>query len=884
MMRIDFLEGYGIEKQIVDIWKRHIGEILLPVQEKAIQQYGLFESRNLIVFSPTSSGKTFIGEMAAIKAARKKLKVFYLVPQKSLAEEKYVEFSERYGEVGIRVVISNRDHREFDELIQRGDFDIAIVVYEKMQGLLVNTPSLLTSAGLIVVDELQMITDEFRGPVLEVLLTRIVTSDASPQILGLSAVLGKTDRLEKWLKARVLVEAQRPVELRKGILCQGVFNYREHNSGAAGSEDMVWDDSNSKNADRQLLLNVANLVQRGEPCMVFLRDRKSTVFAARALADIVALPSATEAIDELSDLDDTRACDILSELLSRGIAFHNADLTWSERRLIEKHFRAGAIKALFSTSTLAMGMNLPAKNVFIDTQKWKYSSKFRRVLIEDITRSEYENMSGRAGRLSLELDFGRSIIISTGEFPARALARHYIEGSFEDITPTLANAPLESHVVNLIASGLCATREELYHFLLGSFTGHEVWRQNQTQSQFHKNVDRAVDICISCAVVLEQEARLIITELGRTCASQCLHPKTAYAFFRWAQTAKDRFSTEFEMLVIAARSRNAEDIYVQMDGDENRRAGYRDQVLSRARGRDIAQWAVFQAIAKETHCIYEVNKHYKLALMMDDWIEEMPIKKIEDAFNVWGGAVRRIAGEFDWLIHGMALVCEIAGWSEKQVEQVHDLSLRLTQGIGNDAVELARMKLRGVGRAVLRKLVESKVCDQSALEESSEARLCEILGPKTGKKLFDLLREGAPSAMQSEEESVPVGSVEPNAETDPMPSLILDIKQHRVSYKGATVDLQPTPLKFIALLAKKPGKIVTKQEIYDSIWGLNDAADNPIYDHQITDTKSTLVRALGSLAGNGHRIPSGELRGLIKTKPRVGYWLDLPDREVRVCG
>ncbi|NLH48648.1 MAG: DEAD/DEAH box helicase, partial [Myxococcales bacterium] len=871
-----------IEKQIVDIWKRHIGEMLLPVQEKAIQQYGLFESRNLIVFSPTSSGKTFIGEMAAIKAARKKLKVFYLVPQKSLAEEKFVEFSERYGEVGIRVVISNRDHREFDELIQRGDFDIAIVVYEKMQGLLVNTPSLLTSAGLIVVDELQMITDEFRGPVLEVLLTRIVTSDASPQILGLSAVLGKTDRLEKWLKARVLVEAQRPVELRKGILCQGVFNYREHNSGAAGSEDMVWDDNNSKNADLQLLLNIAHLAQRGEQCMVFMRDRNSTVFAARSLSDLVSLPSATEAIEELADMEDTYAREILTELLTQGIAFHNSDLTWAERRLIEKHFRAGTIKALFSTSTLAMGMNLPAKNVFVDSQKWKYSSKFRRWVTEDITRSEYENMSGRAGRLSLASDFGRSIMVSLGDYPAKAMARHYIEGSFEDITPTLANAPLESHVVNLIASGLCATREELYHFLLGSFTGHEVWRQKQTLDQFRKDVDQAVDICISCSTVVEHEGQLVITELGRTCASQCLHPKTAFAFFRWAQSAKDRFSTEFEMLVIAARSHDANDIYVTMSTEENRRAGYRDQVLNRARGGDIAQWAVFQAVAKETHCIYEVNKRYKLALMMDDWIEELPIKKIEQGYRVWGGAVRRVAEEFDWLIHGMALVCEIAGWNEKQVDQVHDLSLRLTQGIRNDAVELARMNLRGVGRAVLRKLVDSKLCDQSALEESSEARLSEILGPKTGKKLFDLVREGAPTAMHQEEETAPVGLVEPNFEADPMPSLILDIKQHRVSYKGAMVDLQPTPLKFIALLAKKPGKIVTKQEIYNSIWGLNDAADNPIYDHQITDTRHTLVRALERLAGNGNGIRSQEVRGLIKTKPRVGYWLDLPGDQVCV--
>jgi hypothetical protein len=65
---------------------------------------------------------------------------------------------------------------------------------------------------------------------------------------------------------------------------------------------------------------------------------------------------------------------------------------------------------------------------------------------------------------------------------------------------------------------------------------------------------------------------------------------------------------------------------------------------------------------------------------------------------------------------------------------------------------------------------------------------------------------------------------------------------------------------------------------------LNDAADNPIYDHQITDTKHTLVRALGSLAINGHGIRPQEVRGLIKTKPRVGYWLDMPEKEVLVCG
>jgi helicase len=127
-----------------------------------VKEFGLFGTGNLIVFSPTSSGKTFVGEMAAVKAARENTKVFYLVPQKALAEEKFQEFRQRYGKLGIKVVVSSRDHREYDEDIERRDFQIAVVVFEKMQALLVSRPQLMEVVGLVVVDELQLITDEVR--------------------------------------------------------------------------------------------------------------------------------------------------------------------------------------------------------------------------------------------------------------------------------------------------------------------------------------------------------------------------------------------------------------------------------------------------------------------------------------------------------------------------------------------------------------------------------------------------------------------------------------------------------------------------------------------------------------------------------------------------
>jgi len=178
-MQVQSLESHGVPADILAAWRAHVGEELLPVQARAVQE-GLFMGRDLIVFAPTSSGKTFVGEMAATRAARADLKVFYLVPLKAVAEEKYREFRERYADIDIRVVISTRDRREYDEDIEAGKFHIAIVVFEKLQSLLVGRPELLQKIGLVVVDELQTIADESRGPELEILLTKIRRASPRP--------------------------------------------------------------------------------------------------------------------------------------------------------------------------------------------------------------------------------------------------------------------------------------------------------------------------------------------------------------------------------------------------------------------------------------------------------------------------------------------------------------------------------------------------------------------------------------------------------------------------------------------------------------------------------------------------------------------------------
>ena len=71
----------------------------------------------------------------AAKSAFSLKRAIFLVPYKAIAEEKYAEFRERYGPIGISVAISDGDHTGFDRDIRRGDFGVAVIVYEKMAQL-----------------------------------------------------------------------------------------------------------------------------------------------------------------------------------------------------------------------------------------------------------------------------------------------------------------------------------------------------------------------------------------------------------------------------------------------------------------------------------------------------------------------------------------------------------------------------------------------------------------------------------------------------------------------------------------------------------------------------------------------------------------------------
>jgi len=892
-MRVDTLEAYNVAPDILAIWRESVGADLLPVQERAVKEFGLFSQGNLIVFSPTSSGKTFIGEMAAVKAARENTKVFYLVPQKALAEEKFQEFRQRYGKAGIKVVVSSRDHREYDDDIERREFQIAVVVFEKMQALLVSPPQLMEAVGLVVVDELQLLTDPTRGPNLELLLTKLRIAGSRPRILGLSAVLGRSQVLADWLGARLLVDTRRPVELRKGVLCRGTFTYREHNSGAQGTEAFA--DYGTEKRHELVLGAAEELARRGEQVLVFLPDRVATVTFAQLLAGRVRLPSLVAAIDELRDQEETHAREALLEVLSSSVAFHNADLSPEERAVVERHFRSGGIRVLFSTSTLAMGLNLPVKNVILDGKRWEYLRRYGRWSLEDISKSEYENMSGRAGRLAHTRDFGRSILITSSPFEADVWLRHYVGSDFEDIVPTLRDAPLENHVVNLLASGLARTRLELLDLLLSSFTGHVFWAQQMSRDEFLAALDRAVAICAGGGLVrAEPEGRLVVTDLGRACASKGIGVDTGIALAEWARQARSAALSEIEVLTVASLTPAGNDVYVNMSNDERYKCDYRGEILRRAADAGVADRPVFARFAEDQSSVeYDAAKSLKKALFLSDWIEELRTKDIERRYRVWAGSLRRVGEEYAWLVEALGAIAQACGWPDARCREIESLSERLVHGVRPDALGIARLRVRGLGRALIRRLVAAGYGDADALRAAGPDAVRKALNHRGAfAALWAKLNNDEqqpvtppryPTAapvvhLMAAEPIAPYGTEAP-VEPPAPPLLVVNLRERRVTYRGHEIptrpphNLQRQPLLALAVLAGRTGETITMADLAEGMFKLGGLKKRPITPDG-RDLRYKLLRPFKKALAKS--ADADEIDRLIESVPGVGLRLNVP--------
>ena len=203
-----------LPQEFYDVLKEHISTFR-PSQEKAIKK-GLLKGKNLLVCTPTASGKTLVAELAAISSILNgKGKVIYIVPLKALASEKFKDFKKRYGHL-CKIALSIGDIDAKDPFLV--DYDFIICTAEKLDSLIRHSAPWLKFISTVVVDEIHLLNDPSRGPTLEILLTILRQLLPKVQILGLSATIGNPEELADWLDAKLVFDTWRPVELKQGVL------------------------------------------------------------------------------------------------------------------------------------------------------------------------------------------------------------------------------------------------------------------------------------------------------------------------------------------------------------------------------------------------------------------------------------------------------------------------------------------------------------------------------------------------------------------------------------------------------------------------------------------------------------------------------------------
>lgn len=192
-----------------------------PSQIKSIKS-GLLEGKNLLVCTPTASGKTLIAELAMLNCVySEKGKAVYIVPLKALASEKYKEFKERYPDV--KTALSIGDNDAVDTHLEK--YDLIITTSEKLDSLMRHHTPWLRFVKVVIVDEIHLLNDSSRGPTLEIIITILKTTLKNMQLIGLSATIGNPVELASWLNAELVEDTWRPVELHKGVYLDGEIEF-----------------------------------------------------------------------------------------------------------------------------------------------------------------------------------------------------------------------------------------------------------------------------------------------------------------------------------------------------------------------------------------------------------------------------------------------------------------------------------------------------------------------------------------------------------------------------------------------------------------------------------------------------------------------------------
>ncbi|WP_030847809.1 DEAD/DEAH box helicase [Streptomyces sp. NRRL F-4474] len=406
-----------------------------PVQAAAVPVV-LQGTGHLVVVAPTGAGKTPIGMVAALEAHARGRKAAWLVPQRSLTDELDREFR-LWRSRGLRVVRLTGEAAVDTELIRSADVWVATT--EKFEAIC-RAGSLrdaLAEVGCLVVDEIHLLGDRTRGAVLEALLARVREDSEATRIVGLSATVANADEVARWLGARLVRTTWRPTRLTWQLPLLPPVDETDWAKRAAVRTEAA--------------VRIARQVTGdGGSVLVFCGSKRRVRTTALAMAADRGVPTAGV------DADDAEAVERLCT--KAGVRLHYRD--WPYKRESEQAFRAREAEILVATSTLAAGVNLPARAVIVSDTT---------IGLDRIEVSMVQQMFGRAGRIGAGEREGWAFLLTDpaerAHWQARLAAGYSVRSRLDE--------HLADHLLAEAVQERVATLEEAESWWAGTFAAYQ---------------------------------------------------------------------------------------------------------------------------------------------------------------------------------------------------------------------------------------------------------------------------------------------------------------------------------------------------------------------------------------------------------------------------
>ncbi len=405
--------------------QRFLGERPFPLDPFQLDALDHLDAgRSVLVAAPTGSGKTLVAEYAVAQALEAGGRAFYTTPLKALSNQKYGDFVDAYGAGSVGLLTG-------DSSIN-GGARIVVMTTEVLRNMIYADPEQLKGLRCVVLDEVHYLEDPYRGAVWEEI---ILSAPAPIALVCLSATVSNAEELAGWIATvrgatGAVIEDHRPIELRNLYVVGDRSAERLHVLptfvGALPNPEALGLDRQARRitrrgprgrpAGRARLYRPrrVDVVERlGEedllPAIHFVFSRAGCDDAVRHCLDAgvrLTSPEERTALREIAErhVEDLSDADLrvlgygrFVSGLEAGVAAHHAGMVPAFRETVEECFAKTLVKVVFATETLALGINMPARTVVIESLS-KYSGAGH----VDLTAGEYTQLTGRAGRRGID--------------------------------------------------------------------------------------------------------------------------------------------------------------------------------------------------------------------------------------------------------------------------------------------------------------------------------------------------------------------------------------------------------------------------------------------------------------------------------------------------